>query len=48
MRATAPGMAGNANPRHQERHADLAARSAIAYATFVLDTVNDPGAPWHG
>jgi hypothetical protein len=30
----------------KERHADLAARSAIAYATFVLDTVNDPGAPW--
>jgi hypothetical protein len=30
----------------KERHADLAARSAIAYASFILDTVNDPGAPW--
>lgn len=28
------------------RHADLAARAAIAYATFVLDTLADPGAPW--
>jgi hypothetical protein len=35
-------------PGIKERHADLAARSAIAYATFVLDTVNDPGAPWRG
>jgi hypothetical protein len=28
------------------RHADLAARSAIAYASFVLDTLADPAAPW--
>lgn len=28
------------------RHADLAARAAIAYASFVLDTVADPDAPW--
>lgn len=28
------------------RHADLAARSAIAYAAFVLDTLADPEAPW--
>lgn len=30
----------------KERHADLAARSSIAYATFIVDTINDPGAPW--
>ncbi len=30
------------------RHADFAARSAIAYATFVLDTLDDPNAPWRG
>ena len=28
------------------RHADLAVRTAVAYAGFVLDTVNDPDAPW--
>jgi abortive infection Abi-like protein len=28
------------------RHADLAARSAIAYAAFILDTLADPEAPW--
>jgi hypothetical protein len=28
------------------RHSDLAVRAAIAYAAFVLDTVNDPEAPW--
>lgn len=30
----------------RRRHAEFAARSAIAYATFVLDTLNDPEAPW--
>jgi hypothetical protein len=29
------------------RHAEFAARVAIAYTTFVLDTLNDPAAPWH-
>jgi hypothetical protein len=28
------------------RHADLAARAAIAYASFVLETIADPEAPW--
>jgi hypothetical protein len=28
------------------RHAEFAARSAVAYATFVLDTLEDDGAPW--
>jgi hypothetical protein len=28
------------------RHAELAARAAIAYATFILDTLQDPDAPW--
>ena len=28
------------------RHAELAARAAIAYASFVLDTFADPSAPW--
>jgi Abortive infection C-terminus len=28
------------------RHAEFAARAAIAYTAFVLDTVNDPTAPW--
>lgn len=28
------------------RHAEFAARSAVAYATFVLDTLEDPDAPW--
>jgi hypothetical protein len=28
------------------RHAEFAARAAIAYTTFVLDTLNDPDAPW--
>lgn len=30
----------------KERHAELAARSAVAYATFILDTITDPDAPW--
>jgi Abortive infection C-terminus len=30
----------------RRRHAEFAARSAIAYVTFVLDTHNDPDAPW--
>lgn len=30
----------------RRRHAEFAARSAIAYSTFVLDTLNDPEAPW--
>jgi hypothetical protein len=30
----------------RRRHAEFAARSAIAYVTFVLDTLNDPEAPW--
>jgi hypothetical protein len=28
------------------RHAEFAARSAVAYATFVLDTFEDEDAPW--
>jgi hypothetical protein len=28
------------------RHADLAARVAVAYATFIVDTLADPDAPW--
>ncbi len=28
------------------RHAEFAARSAVAYATFVLDTLEDEEAPW--
>lgn len=28
------------------RHAEFAARAAIAYTKFVLDTLNDPAAPW--
>jgi len=28
------------------RHAELAARSAVAYATFILETLRDPDAPW--
>jgi len=28
------------------RHADLATRAAVAYASFVLDTLADPDAPW--
>lgn len=32
----------------KERHAELAARSAVAYASFVLDTIGDTEAPWHG
>jgi len=31
----------------QRRHAELAARSAGAYAAFVLDTLYDEAAPWH-
>lgn len=30
----------------QKRHAEFAARSAIAYAAFVLDTLSDQAAPW--
>lgn len=30
----------------QQRHAEFAARSAIAYVAFVLDTLEDPNAPW--
>jgi len=30
----------------QQRHAEFAARSAIAYVAFVLDTLDDPTAPW--
>lgn len=30
----------------QQRHAEFAARSATAYAAFVLDTLSDPKAPW--
>lgn len=30
----------------QRRHAEFIARSAVAYATFVLDTLEDPAAPW--
>jgi hypothetical protein len=28
------------------RHAEFAARSAVAYTSFVLDTLQDPDAPW--
>ena len=28
------------------RHADLAVRAAIAYASFILETIEDPDAPW--
>lgn len=28
------------------RHADLASRAAVAYASFILDTLADPDAPW--
>ena len=28
------------------RHADLAVRAAIAYASFILETIADPDAPW--
>jgi hypothetical protein len=30
----------------QARHAEFAARAAVAYAAFVLDTLADPAAPW--
>lgn len=30
----------------QRRHAEFIARAAVAYATFVLDTFEDPAAPW--
>ncbi|MBI3748373.1 MAG: abortive infection family protein [Chloroflexi bacterium] len=30
----------------KDRHAELAARAAVAYATFLLDTLTDPEAPW--
>jgi hypothetical protein len=29
-----------------QRHAEFCARSAVAYATFMLDTLEDPLAPW--
>jgi hypothetical protein len=30
----------------KERHAELAARAAITYSSFMLDTIDDPDAPW--
>jgi hypothetical protein len=30
----------------KRRHAELAARSAITFAAFVLDTLHDEDAPW--
>jgi hypothetical protein len=30
----------------KERHAELAARAAVTYSTFMLDTITDPEAPW--
>jgi hypothetical protein len=30
----------------RRRHAEFAARSAIAYSTFLLETLHDPDAPW--
>jgi hypothetical protein len=30
------------------RHADLAVRAAVAYASFILETIEDPDAPWRG
>jgi hypothetical protein len=33
-------------PATRAPHAELAARSAVAYATFILDTIVDPEAPW--
>jgi hypothetical protein len=30
------------------RHAEFAARAAITYTSFVLDTLHDPDAPWRG
>ncbi len=30
----------------QTRHAEFAARAAVAYAAFVLETLSDPTAPW--
>ena len=30
----------------QRRHAEFAARAAITYVSFVLDTLHDPAAPW--
>jgi Abortive infection C-terminus len=30
----------------KRRHAELAARSAITFSAFVLDTLDDPDAPW--
>lgn len=32
----------------KRRHAELAARSAITFSAFVLDTLGDPDAPWRG
>lgn len=32
----------------KRRHAEFAARSAIAYVAFVLATLDDPDAPWRG
>lgn len=29
-----------------QRHAEFCARCAVAYATFVLDRLADPEAPW--
>jgi hypothetical protein len=30
----------------RSRHADFASRAAVAYATFIIDTLTDPEAPW--
>ena len=30
----------------QHRHAEFVARAAVAYSTFLLDTLEDPAAPW--
>lgn len=30
----------------KHRHAELAARAAVTYSTFMLDTITDPEAPW--
>ena len=31
----------------RRRHGELAARAAVAYAAFLLATLDDPDAPWH-
>jgi Abortive infection C-terminus len=37
---------GRRTPGLRSRHAELAARAAVAYAGFVLDTLAEPSAPW--